>query len=205
LIDAMAWASTFVHDVVEYWPEHVWSGGGLCNPDALNRFDGRSYRRAQESTAEPRGDPQELRRGRVLTQMRWALEPDDALIVSFDDLDSFWMFTNEAIFGNSMDYRYRPVTATPSKVAVDSDGRVRLVLAHRDPGWHNWIDTSGFSAGVLTFRNVLDPRLPRLDTERVLHDELLAALPTDGRFVGGDERRMQLLERFRGVQRRFPK
>ena len=34
--------------------------------------------------------------------MRWALEPDDALILEFDAYDGFWMITNEAIFGNSM-------------------------------------------------------------------------------------------------------
>jgi len=203
LIEAMAWAGTFVHDVVDYWPDHLWGSGALCNPDAVNRFDGSAYRRAQEEP-DPPVNPEELRRGRLLTQMRWGLQPDEALVVTFDAIDSFWMFTNEGIFGNSMNYRYRTVTWTPSRAAVDADGRIRLVLSHTDPGWHNWVDTSGFAAGVLTFRNVLDPRLPRLDTEVVAQDRLGELLPAQGRFVTPEERADQLLERSRAIGRRFP-
>jgi hypothetical protein len=203
VMEAMRWAGTFVYDVVDYWPDHLWRSGALCNPEAVNRFDSANYRAAHDGTARP-PDEQELRRGRLLTQMRWALEAEDSLVVTFDGLDSFWMVTNEGIFGNSMDYRYRSVTWTPSRASVDDDGKVRLVLAHTDPGWGNWVDTTGYAAGVLTFRNVLDPRLPVFDTEVVPHARLRDVLPASGRFVDAGERRAQLLERFRAVHRRNP-
>ena len=60
------------------------------------------------------------------------------------------------VFFNSMDYLYRPVSYTPSRTKVDGDGRIRLVMAHRDPGAHNWLDTQGFARGNLTYRHMLD-------------------------------------------------
>ena len=88
--------------------------------------------------------------------MHWELGPDDVLIVEFDAHDGLWMLTNMGVFFNSMDYLYRPVSYTPSRTAVDADGRIRLVMAHRDPGVHNWLDTQGFERGNLTYRHMLE-------------------------------------------------
>ena len=86
-------------------------------------------------------------------------------------------------FWNSMDYLYRPVSYTPSRTAVDSDGRVRLVMAHEDPGCHNWIDTQGFEEGYLTYRNVQSRTFPPIETKVVRHDELGCA-PAGGLPAG---------------------
>ena len=52
-----------------------------------------------------------------------------------------------------MDYLYRPVSYTPA--AQDGDGKIRLILCHDDPGYHNWMDTQGFERGNLTYRHML--------------------------------------------------
>jgi hypothetical protein len=202
IVEAMRWAGRFVHDVVDYWPDYLWNTRVLCNPEAINQFDGGSYHgaRSPESSWQ---HPTELRRGRLLTQMRWALEAGQALVVEFDHVESFWMITNEAIFGNSMDYRYRPVSYTPSRTAVDADGRIRLILTDSDPGYHNWVDTMGYRAGVLSFRNVLDPRLPELKTTLMPSADLGGFLPPATRRVTAEERTAQLLERFHANHRRF--
>ena len=88
--------------------------------------------------------------------MHWALAPDEALVVTFDAHDGLWMVTNAGAFMNSMDYLYRPVSMTPSQARVDADGRIRLILAHDDPGYANWIDTQGFARGNLTYRHMLE-------------------------------------------------
>ena len=79
--------------------------------------------------------------------MCWELAADEALIIEFDSHDGFWMLSNNGVFFNSMDYLYRPVSYTPSRTEVDSDGKVRLILCHDDPGYHNWLDTQGFVLG----------------------------------------------------------
>src|SRR6202012_2609851 len=119
------------------------------------------------------------KRGRAAANMYWELAPDEALIVEFDAHDGLWMFTNMGAFFNSMDYLYRPVSYTPSRAKVDSDGRIRLVMAHRDPNVHNWLDTQGFDRGNLTYRHMLEGPTAVLDARTVKHDELMAALPQD--------------------------
>ena len=113
--------------------------------------------------------------------MRWRLAPDEALIIEFENHDGFWMFTNMGVFWNSMDYLYRPVSYTPSRATVDSDNRVRLVMAHADPGYHNWLDTQGFEEGYITFRNVLSRTCPQIDTKLVKVRDLARQLPRDSR------------------------
>jgi len=203
MTEAMRWAGQFVYDVVDEWPDHLWNAGQLCNPEAINRFDAESYRTARSSQANWERDPAEIRRGRLLTMMRWALEPGQVLVLEFDAPSSFWMLTNEAIFGNAMDYRYRPVSYTPSRTAVDPDGRIRLVMADADPGYHNWIDTMGYQAGVVNFRNVLDPSLPELKTTVLPRAELDSFLPPGSKRATPERRTAQMLERFHAIQRRF--
>src|SRR3546814_13684574 len=78
------------------------------------------------------GDGSDARRGRAVAHLCWALAPDEALIIEFDAHDDFWMVTNSGVFFNSMDYRYRPVSYTPSRTRVDRDGNIRIILSHDD-------------------------------------------------------------------------
>jgi hypothetical protein len=89
-----------------------------------------------------------------------------ALIVEFDAHDGLWMFTNVGVFFNSMDYLDRPESYTPSRTATDRNGRIRLVMAHRDPNVHNWLGTQGFGRGNLTYhRHMLEGEPAVLATE----------------------------------------
>jgi hypothetical protein len=135
--------------------------------------------------------------------MPWRLGPDEALIFEFADDGEFWMLTNMGAFWNSMDYLYRPVSYTPSRSAIDSDGRVRMVLAHNDPGVHNWIDTQRFTQGYLTMRVIGSRQLPEVSTTVVPRAELYTVLPADTRRVPAEERAAQLHARFDAIRRRY--
>ena len=111
--------------------------------------------------------------------MRWQLAPDEAMIIEFQSYDGFWMFTNMGTFWNSMDYLYRPVSYTPSRTAVDSDGKVRIVMTHEDPGYFNWLDTQSFTHGFLRHSSVLSRTSPMLETKLVKANELAGHLPAD--------------------------
>lgn len=202
MIQAMSWAGEFVYNAVDYWPDFLWSKGVLCNPQAINRFDS-SRIRVQDKAWTEEEEREDALRGRVLVQMHWALQPDEALIAEFENFDAFWMFTNEGIFGNSMDYQYRPVSYTPSRTAVDDDGRIRLILAHRDPGYWNWVDTQEYGEGVLTFRNVLTRHVPDIATTVVKFDELDRHLPVSSRRASAEERLQEMWRRFHAIQRRY--
>jgi hypothetical protein len=195
VIDAMNWAGDFVTGVMSDWPDRELQIGSLFGEPEPNVFPGARF----AGEAEER----DSRRGRLIVTMPWRLASDEALILEFADEGAFWMITNMGAFWNSMDYLYRPVSYTPSRSAVDSDGRVRLVLAADDPGVHNWIDTQRFAEGYLTFRAIGSRTMPDVTTRVVPVSELSSALPADTRWVSAAERVSQLHARFDAIRRRY--
>ncbi len=187
---AMDWAGGFVTGLMDDWPEFPFRYGGV---------DGENPNRFPETLATD----SDAKRGRAATNMHWVLSAHDALIIEFDAHDGLWMFTNMGVFFNSMDYLYRPVSYTPSRTAVDGDGKVRLVLAHDDPGFHNWIDTQGFERGNVTYRHLLDGEPAQLQTRLVNRADLADVLPPDTATVTAAERVAQMWARFNGIRQRF--
>lgn len=191
MVAAMNWAGRFVGDVMNDWPDHPYRYSDAVDPVNVNAFP------------QAPGDGADAKRGRAVAHMCWRLAPDEALIVEFDNHDAFWMVTNMGAFFNSMDYLYRSVSYTPARARADGDGKVRLVLAHDDPGLHNWLDTQEFEKGELTYRNLMTSAQTDLRTRLVKRAELGSELPEDSVRVTPDERRAQMLARFHGVRRRY--
>ena len=88
---------------------------------------------------------------------RWRLAPHEALVIEATppecatwnlQVGNFWM--------ESLDYRYHRVHLNKFTADVESDGSVKIVLAHRDPGsgWPNWLETCDHSEGAMLFRYV---------------------------------------------------
>lgn len=198
MVEAVGWASRFVTALMRDWPDWSYEFSESVRPDLLNRFPGE-----KRDVDDPVYNAELDRiRGRAVNNMCWKLAHDEALIIEFSASDTFWMLTNMGIFMTSMDYLYRPVSYTPARTSVDSDGMIRIVLAHRDPGFHNWMDTQGFERGNVTARNNFTSEGIDLRTRLVKHDEIAAHLPADSKRVTPDERTAQMLARFHSIQRR---
>ncbi|MCJ2178312.1 DUF1214 domain-containing protein [Novosphingobium album (ex Hu et al. 2023)] len=194
ITEAMDWAGRFVTGLMEQWPEHSWlTSRGVCDPHTLNAFP------ADKSA----NDDADARRGRMAAHMIWRLRPDEALIVEMDMHEGFWIFGMGGAFMGSMDFLHRPVSYTPARTKVDTDGVVRLVIAHNDPGVHNWLDTQGFSDGNLTYRNLLTQSPAAFRTKLVKRAELMAHLPAGTATVTREQRAAMLLERYRAIKLRF--
>lgn len=193
MIEAFGWAGEFVTGVMRDWPEHSWAhSGGVVDPKQRNAFpSGRA------------NDASDTKRGRMAAHMVWHLEPDEALIVEMDDHDGFWIFNMGNVFVGSMDFLHRCVSYTPARTKVNGDGVVRLVLAHDDPGVHNWLDTQGFSDGNLTYRNLLSQNPAEFRTRLVKRAALIDALPKDTATVSPEERVQQLQDRYHSIKLRF--
>jgi hypothetical protein len=195
MLTAIGWAAQFITGLMEDWPEQPFKYSPLAgNPSNPNIF--------------PQDDPnsdggKDKLRGRSIAQMHWRLAADEALIIEFEGADRFWMVTNMGSFMNSMDFLYRPVSYTPARSKMDSDGKVRLIMCHDDPGYHNWIDTQGFEVGNMTFRNMLSDKATRLDTKLVKRNALAKALPAESVKVTPEERTAQLWARFNSIRRRY--
>jgi len=193
MITAIEWSGRFVEGLMNDWPDHPLE----CTParylDWINQFPPEP---ADSALADKR-------RGRAVANMVWELAPDEALIIEFDSHDGLWSLTNMGPFWVSMDYLYRSVSLTPSRAKADSDGKVRAIVAHDDPGFHNWLDTQGFLRGNTTYRNVMSEHVTELRTQVVKHSALESVLPADSARTTPAERVRQMHERFDSVRRRY--
>jgi hypothetical protein len=194
MVNSIDWAGRFVTGVMNDWPDHPYQYVKAVDPDNVNVFP----HEALDDIAADR------RRGRAAQSMCWQLAADEALIVEFDYIpDHFWMVTNMGTFFNSMDYAYRPVSYTPSRTKVDSDGKIRLILCQDDPGYHNWVDTQGFVRGNLAFRSIMSEVLTVIHTRLVKCSALSEALSSDTAKTSPDERACQMLARFNAIRQRY--
>ena len=63
-------------------------------------------------------------------------------------------------------YRERRVSLNRRQTVLEPDGSFRMILAHRDPGVPNWLDTAGAPTGTLFWRYLLPEEQPtQLETQ----------------------------------------
>lgn len=88
------------------------------------------------------------------------------------------------------------------QAAPDSDGKLRIVVAHKDPGVKNWLDTSGYPRGVVQGRWTDCDSQPMPVARVVKLKDLKKALPRDVAMVTPEERQAILRERRRAYLER---
>ena len=89
-----------------------------------------------------------------------------------------------------------------AQAAPDSDGRLRIVVANRDPGVKNWLDTAGHPRGVVQGRWTHCDSQPMPVALVVKLKDLKQALPKDVAMVTPAERQAILRERRRALLER---
>ena len=74
---------------------------------------------------------------------------------------------------------HRITSINGEQAELASDGSLRVVLAHDDPGVPNWLDTGDHTSGLVTFRWFWPNVDPAPQTRVVKLGEVAAALPDD--------------------------
>jgi hypothetical protein len=132
------------------------------------------------------------------------LGEEEALLISFRPPSApYWNMQIGNYWYESMDYRYHPASLNAAQAAVDADGIVRIVVAHRDPGIQNWLDTAGHREGHMFVRWLLADESPVPACRVVPWAELSALLPPSTRRCSPAERAEVLRRRRLAVERRF--
>jgi len=134
----------------------------------------------------------------------WRLGPDEALIIEVTPPEGlYWGYSLGNIWWETIDYGNRQSSLNGFQAEVDDDGKVRVVVAHHDPGVANWLDTAGHSEGPIILRCVRTESAPVPDTRVVPFGGILDALPAGTRRISPDERAAAIDVRRRAVSRRF--
>jgi hypothetical protein len=136
----------------------------------------------------------------------WRLAPDEALIIEAVPPEGlYWSFSLGNVWWETIDYGNRQSSLNGHQAVVDDDGKVRVVVAHQDPGVANWLDTAGHSEGAIILRCVRTVTAPVPTVEVVRFDGLAEKLPAGIRRMSPSERAEIIQMRRRAVSRRFPR
>jgi hypothetical protein len=117
-----------------YWTEKF-----MSRPNELPDFGQDMFQRAG-------GDPEIF-----YLHGYWTLEPGQAWVIETDVPDCpYWNFQLGNWWMESFDHE-RAITVNKHTARLDGD-RLTIVVAARDPGWGNWIDTCGHATGTALLR-----------------------------------------------------
>lgn len=136
---------------------------------------------------------------------QWDLEPHQALLVEFDQPEvTYWSIQTYVLdWLQPLDFVNRVTSLNDGQLHVDEDGKVRIVLAHADPGVQNWLDTSGLRTGLMSYRYVKPTVAPTPTTRLIAVADIRDHLPASTPSFGTAERQGQIAARRRGIARRF--
>jgi len=118
-----------------------WAEGFAQRPNQLPHLD-------PAVTAAAHGDP-----NIAYYHGYWEIAPDEALLIEVTPPPcDYWNFQLDNYWMESLDYRYHRIDVNHHGAKQRPDGSVRLVIADRDPGADNWIDTAHHRRGTMCLR-----------------------------------------------------
>jgi hypothetical protein len=83
----------------------------------------------------------------------WQLGADEALVIDTEVPEcEIWNFQLDNYWMESLDYRYLPVCWNKHTAKYNPDGTVTFVIAARDAGVGNYMDTAGHACGSMLLR-----------------------------------------------------
>lgn len=81
------------------------------------------------------------------------LTPEQALVITLPVTDAPYLgFQLGSLWYISLDYINHQTSLNGTQAQADPDGKIRIVVADRNPGVTNWVETLGHSKGFLQFR-----------------------------------------------------
>jgi len=140
----------------------------------------------------------------------YELEEDEALIIEsrVKVPPQYIGFHLSNLWGESHDFANHQSSLNGMQMEIDEDGVLRWVVAHRDPGVPNWVDTTGHREGYLVPRWAYSKTPPKEDwptvtATKVPFSKIRDHLPKGVREVSQAERRERIRERQLHIQRRY--
>lgn len=132
------------------------------------------------------------------------LAPDEALIYETDlpQQCRYWNVQLTDMLWVSLDAMNRQTVINGHTARIDRDGKFRAVISAEDPGVPNWLDTAGYSKGVVFGRWNECSSYPSPKLEKVKLVDVRKRLPDDTPTVSAAQREEQIRIRRQAAQLR---
>ena len=128
----------------------------------VNAFDSSAYEESNTEIGYAAKDNAYL-------QTRYEIGPDQALVMR--GRFPRCRFANVVLWNHRLQtppYRHRRVSLNRNQVKYEADGGFEIAVAHRDPGFSNWIDAAGLPTGMIFWRFLLpEENASHIETELV--------------------------------------
>ncbi len=170
-----------------------------------------SFRRpANDFSLAVSGDNTGMLRNQVYVGGHFNLADDEAFVIDINDGGAAYFTVPIAnVWGTTLDILNRTSTLNKAQSVSNPDGTYTYVLCAKDPGVHNWLDTCGFTEGMLTLRMAEFPgKKPTLNLSAqgrvVKFADLANHLPEGTTYLDADGRAQQQAQRAVAYARRLP-
>ena len=132
------------------------------------------------------------------------IDEGEALIIETElpERVRYWSFLLTDDLFATIDWTHRQSSLNGHQARIDTDGHFRAVVAPRDPGVPNWLDTGGCLHGAIQGRWNQASSAPHPTLTRVALEDVRNHLPADTPVVTLEEREKVLRERRLGAQMR---
>lgn len=112
------------------------------------------------------------------------------------------------LWGESPDYANHQSSLNLHQMFMGEDGVQRWIIAHKDPGVQNWLDTTGLPKGFLSHRWAYaempaEEDFPTIRAEKIRLDQVEDYIPADMPRLTPQQRRDEIAVRQAHVQRRY--
>ncbi len=187
--DAIDRATRWVEQSIDYWAAYVSASRDLLDHNTIT-----------PPNTPPGGAPSIAYGGGC-----FELGADEALVIEHDEPDArYWNWSIHHLhWFDSGAWDQRLTSCNGRQAHIDRDGKVRLIVAGRDPGVPNWLDTEDQPIGMAVYRYVGARTKPQPTATVVALRDLRASLPATHPSVDATTRREQLADRYRAAQRRW--
>jgi len=140
--------------------------------------------------------------GQVYLDGAFQIKDDEALILEtpVPDKCRYWQILLADDRFATIDWVNRQANLNGFTARRDSDGKFRAVIAARDPGVPNWLDTAGEPWGIIQMRWNHCSSNPEPIVRKVAFAEVRKNLPADTPVVTAEQRHAILLKRWESAQ-----
>lgn len=143
-------------------------------------------------------------KGQIYLDGAFEIEDDEALILETEIPEQYryWQILLADDRFATVDWVNRQSSINDVQARLDSDGKFRAVIAVKDPGVPNWLDTGGEPWGIIQMRWNRCSSAPDPTVKKVLLKEVRKHLPDDTPVITPEIRKEQLRARREAAQLR---
>ena len=138
------------------------------------------------------------------------LTQEQAMLVTLDPKGASYLgFQLADPWGVGLEYVSQSGSLSAAQARPNSDGTISYVISLQDPGYHNWLDTSGLEQGIFAIRwqdvpaDVTSAEGLVLNAEVIPLSELAESLPAEAAEITPAERARQQEARRLSFERRL--